>query len=213
MSHSIVGKGQAVKECTACHSSKSMLHRPLDLNTFLPKSAPVIYRGRKIDVVNFEGKEPTFDNRVLLQSFYIIGQQPVAMGGVARVAGGGCRRLLQYFARNASSIERSLMTPVTTPLYSLHERIWHWLQAAVMILLIVSGFAIHYPDRFRFLGSMALAIRWHAWLGALLIVNAFLGAFYHLTAEKYHHFLPRMDDFTGRCSPPGAVLPVRHLQR
>ena len=73
MSHSIVGKGQAIKECTACHSSNSMLHRPLDLNTFLPKNVPVIYRGRRMDVVNFAGKEPVFDNRALLQSFYIIG--------------------------------------------------------------------------------------------------------------------------------------------
>ena len=84
-----------------------------------------------------------------------------------------------------------------TPLYSLHERVWHWLQAAVMILLIVTGMAIHYPDRFGVLGSLATAIRVHAWLAAALILNAFLGAFYHLTAEKYHHFLPRMDDFTG----------------
>ena len=66
-----------------------------------------------------------------------------------------------------------------------------------MILLIVSGLAIHYPDRFGILGSLAHAITWHTWLAALLILNAFLGAFYHLTAEKYHHFLPRMDDFTG----------------
>ncbi|MGC4049233.1 MAG: cytochrome b/b6 domain-containing protein [Paludibaculum sp.] len=82
-------------------------------------------------------------------------------------------------------------------LYSLHERIWHWLQAAVMVLLILTGFAIHYPDRFVILGSMGAAIRAHAWLGAALILNAFLGAFFHLTAEKYHHFLPRLDDFTG----------------
>jgi thiosulfate reductase cytochrome b subunit len=83
-----------------------------------------------------------------------------------------------------------------TPLYSLHERIWHWLQAGVMILLIVTGMAIHYPDRFGIFGSLAAAIRLHAWLAAALIANAFLGAFYHLTAEKYHHFLPSLDDFT-----------------
>jgi thiosulfate reductase cytochrome b subunit len=89
------------------------------------------------------------------------------------------------------------MMPAESPLYTLHERIWHWLQAALMSLLIVSGLAIHYPDRLRFLGPMGLAITWHTWLGAFLILNAFLGAFYHLTAEKYHHFLPKMDDFTG----------------
>jgi thiosulfate reductase cytochrome b subunit len=88
------------------------------------------------------------------------------------------------------------MTPVA-PLYTFHERIWHWLQATVMILLILTGLAIHFPDRFGIFGSMARAVSWHAWFAGALILNAFLGAFYHLTAEKYHHFLPRMDDFTG----------------
>ena len=85
----------------------------------------------------------------------------------------------------------------STELYTLHERIWHWLQAAAMMFLILTGMAIHYPDRFPLLGSMANAIRWHFWIGFALILNAFLGIFYHLTAEKYHHFLPRMDDFAG----------------
>jgi thiosulfate reductase cytochrome b subunit len=65
-----------------------------------------------------------------------------------------------------------------------------------MILLILTGLAIHYPDRFGIVGSMANSVRFHIWLGLALILNAFLGAFYHLTAEKYHHFLPRRDDFT-----------------
>jgi thiosulfate reductase cytochrome b subunit len=88
------------------------------------------------------------------------------------------------------------MTTVT-PLYTLHERIWHWLQAGAMILLILTGLAIHYPDRFAWIVRMPTALRYHTWVAAALIVNAFLGAFYHLTAEKYHHFIPRMDDFTG----------------
>ncbi len=84
----------------------------------------------------------------------------------------------------------------TLPLYSLHERVWHWLQATGMMFLILTGLALHYPDRFAIFGSMANALRWHTWIGFALIVNAFLGVFYHITAEKYHHFLPRMDDFT-----------------
>ncbi|MBZ5726692.1 MAG: hypothetical protein LAP87_17050 [Acidobacteriia bacterium] len=73
MSHSIVGKKQAIRECTACHSGNSILHRPVDLNTFLPRGAPVMFGGKPVNVVNYAGKEPTFDNRPLLASFYIIG--------------------------------------------------------------------------------------------------------------------------------------------
>ena len=83
------------------------------------------------------------------------------------------------------------------PLYSLHERVWHWIQAAALVLLVLTGFALHDPDRFGIFGAMARALSWHTWIAAALIANAFLGLFYHFTAEKYHHFLPRMDDFTG----------------
>ena len=83
-----------------------------------------------------------------------------------------------------------------TASYSLHERIWHWFQAGAILLLIFTGLAVHYPDRLGLLGSMSNAIRCHSWIGLALILNAFLGIFYHVTAEKYHHFLPRMDDFT-----------------
>jgi thiosulfate reductase cytochrome b subunit len=83
------------------------------------------------------------------------------------------------------------------PLYSLHERIWHWLQAGGILFLILTGMAIHYPDRFPLFGSMTFSVLWHSWIGFALIANAFLGIFYHLTADKYHHFLPQIDDFTG----------------
>jgi len=117
---------------------------------------------------------------------------------VDRMAGVVVRRRcfrLQPDTRQSSFIAEEIVTP-TPVLYSLHERIWHWLQAAGIGFLILTGFAIHYPDRFGVLGSMANAVRWHTWIGVALVVNAFLGIFYHATAEKYHHFLPRMDDFT-----------------
>ena len=96
------------------------------------------------------------------------------------------------------------MTLSSDPLYSLHERVCHWIQAFALILLVLTGFAIHYPDRFGIFGSMVRALNWHSWIGFALIGNAFLGLFYHFTAEKYHHFLPRMDDFT-----EGAVRQAR----
>ena len=78
MSHSIAGKGQATKTCTACHARHSILHRQLDLDNFLPRGVPTFFQGRKIDVVSWQGKEPVFDNRSLLASFYIIGNTRVA---------------------------------------------------------------------------------------------------------------------------------------
>lgn len=73
MTHGIVGKKQAVRDCVACHGKNSMLARPVDLNSSLPTGVPVLYRGKKLNLVNFTTKEPSFDNRVLLNSFYIVG--------------------------------------------------------------------------------------------------------------------------------------------
>ncbi len=73
MTHGVVGKKQAIRDCVACHQKNSMLARPVDLNSSLPTGVPVVYRGKNLSVVNFNSKEPTFDNRVLLSSFYIGG--------------------------------------------------------------------------------------------------------------------------------------------
>ncbi len=53
MTHGIVGKQQAIRDCVACHAKNSILARPVDLNSSLPAGAPVIYRGKNLNVVNF----------------------------------------------------------------------------------------------------------------------------------------------------------------
>jgi hypothetical protein len=78
MTHGIVGKDQAIRDCVACHAKKSILARPVDLNTYLPPGVPVTYRGKNLNLVSFDGKEPAFDNRVLLSSFYIAGYSRAA---------------------------------------------------------------------------------------------------------------------------------------
>lgn len=78
MTHGVVGKQQAIRECTACHSRHSILHRQVDLDSFLPTGVPVIFGGKKLDVVDYQTKQPSFDNRPLLSSFYIIGYSRVA---------------------------------------------------------------------------------------------------------------------------------------
>ena len=78
MTHGIVGKQQAIRDCVTCHGKHSILARPLELNSSLPSGVPVIYRGKNLNVVNFSSKEPSFDNRVLLNSFYIVGYSRAA---------------------------------------------------------------------------------------------------------------------------------------
>lgn len=78
--------------------------------------------------------------------------------------------------------------------YSPYERIWHWLQAVAMLLLIATGAAIHAPDVFSVL-PFAWAVRIHNALGFLLVGNAFLGAFYYISTGTIRQYLPEPRDF------------------
>lgn len=79
-------------------------------------------------------------------------------------------------------------------LYSLYERIWHWLQAAMVLLLILTGASIHAPDTLGVI-PFALAVRMHNILGFLLLANAFLGVFYYVTTGIIRHYIPEPRDF------------------
>ncbi|UCH83043.1 MAG: cytochrome b/b6 domain-containing protein [Candidatus Latescibacterota bacterium] len=78
-------------------------------------------------------------------------------------------------------------------MYSLYERIWHWLQAAIILSLFVTGLEVHAPDLFRLTGFEA-AVGIHRILGFVLIAHAFLGLFYHLTTGKISEYFSASPD-------------------
>ena len=79
-------------------------------------------------------------------------------------------------------------------LYSIYERIWHWLQAVATIGLLVTGIELHWPEVFRMLG-FSRSVTVHKVLGFVLLGNAFLALFYHLTTGEIRQYLPEPRDF------------------
>lgn len=79
-------------------------------------------------------------------------------------------------------------------LYSRYERVWHWLQAIGIGLLMLTGMAIHLPGWFGWI-AFPVAVQVHNVLGFLLIANAFLGMFYYLTTGTIRQYLPEPNDF------------------
>jgi thiosulfate reductase cytochrome b subunit len=79
-------------------------------------------------------------------------------------------------------------------LYSIYERVWHWIQAAVILVLLLTGLEIHNPDGIAVFGFRA-AVSVHTAMGFLLLINAVLGLFYHLTTAKIREYLPEPRDF------------------
>lgn len=79
-------------------------------------------------------------------------------------------------------------------LYSLYERVWHWLQAGTILALLLTGLAIHAPASVPWL-HFARATALHEALAVVTIANAFLSLFHHLATGLIRHYLPSPRDF------------------
>jgi len=79
-------------------------------------------------------------------------------------------------------------------LHPLTERIWHWIHAILIILLIVSGMQIHWPDTLNFFGSFSNAITVHEWSGIFVVLDFLLWLFYNLLSKRVSHYIPRKKD-------------------
>jgi thiosulfate reductase cytochrome b subunit len=75
-------------------------------------------------------------------------------------------------------------------MYSVYERLWHWLQTFTIVGLLFTGLIIHKPDIFGIF-DFRYVVLIHNILAAILAVNAVLSLFYHLASGEIRQFLPR----------------------
>lgn len=94
--------------------------------------------------------------------------------------------------------EKMYLHPVT-------ERVWHGVHAVLIILLILTGVQIHWPDSVSFFGNYANAIDIHNWSGVLLVCDFFLWLFYNLISKRVSHYIVRKSDIF-----PGAPVQARY---
>ncbi len=78
-------------------------------------------------------------------------------------------------------------------LYTVYERVWHWLQAFVIFTLLLTGVEIHWP----MLGLLGFttAVDVHNVFAVVLLANAFLALFYHLSTGEIRQFIPAPKDY------------------
>jgi thiosulfate reductase cytochrome b subunit len=74
-------------------------------------------------------------------------------------------------------------------LFTVYERIWHWVMALSVLALILTGLQIHFPGRISLLGA-SKAVTIHNFFAVVLMLNAFLALFYHLATAAIRQFLP-----------------------
>ncbi len=89
-------------------------------------------------------------------------------------------------------------------LHPVTERIWHWIHAVLILLLILSGIQIHWPDSFGIFGSFANAISLHNWFGLLLVADFVLWLLYNLISKRISHYILRKEDLY-----PGMIVQAK----
>jgi thiosulfate reductase cytochrome b subunit len=73
-------------------------------------------------------------------------------------------------------------------LYQRYERFWHWAQALLIGVLMMTGFEIH--GTYRLLGFSAAA-RLHNVAALALIILALFTMFWHFTTGEWRQYLPQ----------------------
>ena len=74
-------------------------------------------------------------------------------------------------------------------IHPIPVRIWHWINAACFIVLIVTGFQIRYAETWNLM-TLSSAIEVHNYLGFIVIVNYFIWFAYYLGTGKVKIYIP-----------------------
>ncbi|NLP10837.1 hypothetical protein GX408_10625 [bacterium] len=200
--HNVAHGAFAVRECRSCHDQHSILSRTMFLSSPRSDAPAELWKGNEVIasgvmIRNQAGFYFTADPHQA--GFYILGHSKAAwvqwLGGVVLVL--TLIGILLHTALRIRSARKHRTTEEPTQLvflYEAYERYWHWLQAIVIIGLILTGLTIHAPSRFAWL-SFAGAVNLHNVLAALLLFNAFLSLFYHFASGKIRTYLPEPNDF------------------
>lgn len=207
--HGVVGGAQVRRDCANCHSANSVTNKPVLLSAFargkpLPNlqaiSGPLSQSGSLRFNITESGELVL--ERETTPWLYVFGlsrgafanRLGLAIFGLV-VAGVFVHAVLRVIAsRKRSKPQSAYARQVYT--YSAYERIWHWLMAFCVLMLLLTGLEIHFGDTWDFLG-MPVAVKLHNFFAAVLVVNAFLSLFYHLASGAIRQFLPKRENLSG----------------
>lgn len=202
ISHDVASGSFATGECKTCHFEDSRMNRPFQVAAYLPgevspqfTDVPGTALGGGLAVG--EDRAVSYVPSTAALGLYLPGHNRVEWVGwvglsafMATLAGvfvhGGLRVYQAGRQVNGNHhngrIHRFYM-------YSFYERAWHWMQTAVILLLLATGIVIHRPDTLGFL-DLGLVVPVHNVLAALLLANALFAAFYHFASGQIRQYLP-----------------------
>jgi thiosulfate reductase cytochrome b subunit len=202
--HTVATGDWATKDCQTCHEKGSRITEPLILSSFVPggvepklvKDANVALSG---EFIQDEEGRLFYQPSTRASGLYVLGHDRVRSANVIGllavlgvIMGTAVHGLLRY--RAAKSLPHRESSVRRVYMYSGYERMWHWLQSLAIITLILTGLEIHMPGTVPILG-FSTAVQIHNIVAFIVVLNAFLAAFYHLASGQIRQYLPEPKGF------------------
>ena len=197
ISHGIAGRNQALSDCAACHGPDSRFKDKLLLAARTPGGQVPPWKDKRV-----AGHiETAADGTVVWQastevqdSLHLFGSKAkswsdrlgllMLIGVILGVTLHGGYRLIsrRHHPPQALYTRKEYV-------FTAYERLWHWVMAVSVIALILSGLQVHFPGRIYLFGA-TWAVSIHNFFAVVLMLNAFLALFYHLSTAAIRQFLP-----------------------
>jgi thiosulfate reductase cytochrome b subunit len=206
VNHNVVNGRWATRDCRSCHGADSVLGASFALAEYLPGGLLPELQGfdnpGEPGVVEAAAGGAGFRPITSREGFYIIGLDNVPwvdIAGLLMFFGIVLGVTLHAVARWSAGRKRPRpsLPKQRIYMYDAYDRLWHWLQASAILLLIFTGLIIHKPHFFGMF-SFAYVVQVHNVLGFILLINAALALFYTLASGTIKRFLPEPKDFFGR---------------
>jgi len=214
--HSVVDGRRVAADCDSCHGVESRFNREIPLAAIpFPggvrpepdEHAASLLGGRRVEV---RGGGLLISGGGGLDGFYVPGHSRspwsdyVGFGAfVLIVIGVTVHAGLRYAgARRRRGEPAGDVTMKRVYMYGAYERVWHWTMAASIIVLLITGFQIHYPLSFSPM-EFTTAVFVHNVMALVLMLNAFLSLFYHVSTGEIRQFVPQGGGFVKRVIAQG----------
>jgi thiosulfate reductase cytochrome b subunit len=176
--HNIQPVKKMVASCEACHSKKTILSKekvePTSFMDYIQKTSFI-----NADVLKNFGyvlganRIPALDTILIFVVIAPLGL-PIVHGGL---------RILTRRKEPLHLPEEKIL------LHPMIERIWHWFQALCIVMLIITGVMLHWPEKFP--GWFNWAVTVHNWFGTGAVIGFLVWLFYNLGTGRISHYIPR----------------------
>ncbi len=176
--HNILPVKTKVARCQSCHTKATILSKekmkPISLGRYITQTEFINAESlKKFGYVVGANRIPALDVIIILAVIAPLGL-PIVHGGL--------RFLTRRKGPLHSPEEKILLHP-------LMERIWHWFQALCIVLLIITGVVLHWPEKFG--DAFQWAVRWHNRFGIAAVIAFLFWLIYNLVTWRISQYFPK----------------------